>query len=129
MKNLLIALLCCLVVGSAFDSRVRAQQASSATPAAFQVSGLLANCPAAAAGAYWYCFTTTGLYQSFNGAAYSLAGGVSSSGVSSISINGSAAKTGAVTFTLTDTPTVSVSAPAVTVTAPTVTAKSSITVQ
>ena len=54
---------------------VEAQAITSTTPLSLQVSGTFANCPAVVSGSTQFCFTTTGIYQSLSGAAWTLAGG------------------------------------------------------
>jgi hypothetical protein len=65
---------------------VHAQATTAATPYSFSVTGTLANCPAVSTGVTQYCFTTTGIVESINGAAYVAVGG--SSAAPSITLNG-----------------------------------------
>ena len=104
MKNLIIAVAVILALGSALDSRVKAQAVTTATPFSVQATGTLANCPAATSGQTWYCLTSTGAYQSINGGAYTAIGGAAAA--PTLSING-VSKTLPASFTLAATDTIS----------------------
>lgn len=92
-------------------SAVHAQAITSATPYSFQTTGTQANCPAVAASTTQYCFTTTGLYQSLSGSAWTLVG-ATAVGVTSLTVCGASgancgtAQTGAVTLDVPKTVTV-----------------------
>lgn len=78
---LLVVIFCLIGMPS-----THAQAVTATTPFAFSVTGTVANCPVAVAGAYQYCFTTTGLFQALNTTTWTLAGG--SGATPSITING-----------------------------------------
>ena len=86
---------------------VHAQAITAASPYSFGVTGALANCPAVASGATQYCFTTTGIYQSISGAAWTLVG---ASSAVTLTVNGTT-KTLPASFTIASSaPTVTASA-------------------
>jgi hypothetical protein len=82
---------------------LRAQAITAATPMSFTSTGTLANCPPVTASAAQWCYTTTGLYQSLNGSAWTLLGGAPTPPAVTITLNG-VTKTLPATFTV-STPT------------------------
>ena len=103
----------------AYVAGLRGQQITAATPHAFSVTGILANCPVAAVGSYQYCYTTTGEYAALNSTSWTCIAGqcMPVAGSAQLTINGT-------TKTLPGPFTISATVPAITstITAPTITA-------
>jgi hypothetical protein len=106
MKRLLTfaAFLAVAFLGIAFGSHY--VNAQTTAPAVVSVAGVHTSCPVSASGQMVICGAGDGLWLSINGAALvQVQTGTPTAGVTSISVNGGTAQTGAVALTIPTTAT------------------------
>jgi hypothetical protein len=103
LNSILFAVALLLAIGSYIDKKVVAapvvpQAASAGT---LQGTAVHTTCLTPAVGAYFLCLATDGIWISNNGAAYfQIVQSGGSAGVTSITVNGGTAVTGAVALTI-----------------------------
>ena len=105
-RNNVFRLFAALVITTALIYLTGRTHAQTSVPAVVTVAGSHTSCPVSPAGQMVICGAGDGLWLSINGAALvQVQTGVAAAGVTSISVNGGTAQTGAVALTIPTTAT------------------------